>query len=373
MRRLIRDDYALLTPPGLIPLVAPALIFKAGPGAYGDIKSRGFAEERIGTIAGASGGAKWLVLSQLDKVIVSRLLPKLSGPVHLLGSSIGAWRLAAYARARPLATIELFEEMYIEQRYSDKPDAAEISRVGREFIEKLIGEEGAAEIVSNPQLRLHVLSVLCHHLTASDKRPVLGAGLLAAIATNFVSRSALRMFFSRALFFDARDLPPFYNAPGFPMERIRLTTENMGDAIASSGSIPMVLEGVRDIVGARPGTYRDGGLIDYHLDLQTSDPDRLTLYPHFFDWLKPGWFDRQLPWRQVDPRHTDRTILMCPSPAFIASLPNAKVPDRTDFVNYTADERIRIWREVIERCKQLAEELNDVLDKDLLAARLQRL
>ena len=52
----------------------------------------GFAAEQIGTIAGASGGAKWLVLSQLDRVIIDRIVPDLVGPVHLLGSSIGAWR-----------------------------------------------------------------------------------------------------------------------------------------------------------------------------------------------------------------------------------------------------------------------------------------
>ena len=81
------------------------LRFRAGPGAYSDIRQRGFAAERVGTIAGASGGAKWLVLSQLDRVIIERILPKLAGPVHLLGSSIGAWRFACYAHASPLAAL----------------------------------------------------------------------------------------------------------------------------------------------------------------------------------------------------------------------------------------------------------------------------
>jgi hypothetical protein len=83
-----------------------ALRFKAGPSAYEDVRKRGFAEERIGTIAGASGGAKWLVLSQLDRVITERIIPKLSGPVHLLGSSIGAWRFCCYAQAEPTKAID---------------------------------------------------------------------------------------------------------------------------------------------------------------------------------------------------------------------------------------------------------------------------
>lgn len=350
-----------------------ALLFKAGPGAFKDIKERGFAEERIGTIAGASGGAKWLVLSQLDRVIIDRLLPQLSGPVHLIGSSIGAWRFACYAQLDPLAALVRFETLYLEQSYSEKPDATEISAVGRDILQCILGETGAAEIVSNAKLRMHVLAVLSRHITSSDSRPLLAAGLLAAVTANLVSRRALGLFFSRALFCDPRDLPPFYNAPGFPMERIRLTEQNLLDAVAASGSIPMVMNGVRDIVGAPAGTYRDGGILDYHLDLPTSDPDRLTLFPHFFDWLKPGWFDRQLPWRKHDPAHTDRTILLCPSPEFIERLPNGKVPDRTDFVKFSPEERERMWRTVISQCQELADEFNDVLDRGQLAARLQPL
>ena len=135
----------------------------------------------------------------------------------------------------------------------------------------------------------------------------------------------------------------------------------------------MVLNGVRNIHGAPPGTYRDGGILDYHLDLQTSDPDRLTLYPHFFDWMKPGWFDRNLSWRKHDPAHTDRTVVICPSPAFIEGLPHGKVPDRTDFVNFPQAERMRIWLDAVAQCQRLADEFNDVLDKGHLAARLERL
>ena len=80
-------------------------MFKAGPAAYRSLRQEGFDAGRIGSLVGASGGAKWLVLSQLDRVIVSRLLPKFDAPVYTLGSSIGAWRFACYARRDPLAAI----------------------------------------------------------------------------------------------------------------------------------------------------------------------------------------------------------------------------------------------------------------------------
>ena len=345
----------------------------AGPSAYKDVKTRGFAEERIGTIAGASGGAKWLVLSQLDRVITERILPKLSGPVHLLGSSIGAWRFCCYAQPSPRDAIERFESAYLDQTYSERPDAAEISSKSREILQELLGETGPQDIVNHPVFRTHFMTVRSRLLTSSERRPVLAGGLLVAAASNFVSRKSLGVFFRRSLFYDPRDLPPFYNASGFPLDRIRLTERNLVDVVLASGAIPLVLQGVKDIDGAPEGVYRDGGIIDYHLDLPLSDPDRLTLFPHFFEQLIPGWFDKKLSWRRPDPQHTDRTILICPSAEFIHGLPNNKVPDRSDFATMSHELRVKVWRSAVAACEQLAEELNDVLDKDQLPSRLEKL
>jgi len=46
-----------------------ALVFKAGRGAMDIIRRDGFSPEQIGSIAGASGGAKWLAISQIDRVV----------------------------------------------------------------------------------------------------------------------------------------------------------------------------------------------------------------------------------------------------------------------------------------------------------------
>ena len=135
----------------------------------------------------------------------------------------------------------------------------------------------------------------------------------------------------------------------------------------------MVLSGVRDIPGAPRGMYRDGGVIDYHLDLPQSAPDRLTLYLHFIDRIVPGWFDKKLSWRKPDPSNVDRTILVSPSQEFVSRLPYAKIPDRSDFLNLEPQERVRAWRTVVDMCDELADEFHEVLEKDQLAARLQPL
>ena len=270
-----------------------SLVFKAGPGALASVRKDGFAAERIGTIAGASGGAKWLVLSQLDRAILDTIVPKLEGPVHLIGSSIGTWRFSCYAQQEPVAAIERFEMAYLEQSYSDNPDIEEISAKSREILDFVLRETGVEQVLSHRVLRPNVMAVRARHLVASEHRVALGAGLATAAALNLAWRPSLGLFFERALFYDQRDRPPFFELNDFPTQRVPLTQANYKDAVIASGSIPMILEGVRDIPGAKSGTYRDGGVIDYHLDLPLSEPGRLTLYPHFYSHIVPGWFDKK--------------------------------------------------------------------------------
>lgn len=350
-----------------------ALCFKAGPGAIRQIRENGFSAQQIGTIAGASGGAKWLALSQIDRVIIHRILPELQGPVHLIGSSIGAWRFSCYAQSSPLDALERFEHAYLEQGYSDNPDIDEISDKGREIIDELLGEDGVTEILSNPLLRTHIMTVRSRFLAASERRPLLAASLILAATANIISRRTLGVFFTRGLFYDPRDLPPFYNVREFPIDRTRLTEKNYTETVLASGAIPLVLNGIRDIDGAPPGIYRDGGIIDYHLDFPTSEDGKITLYPHFYDHLIPGWFDKKLPWRRAAAANVDRTLLICPSAEFVNSLPNAKIPDRTDFQTMSPELRKKVWKSSVSSCAALAEELNDVLDREQLPARLQPL
>lgn len=122
---------------------------------------------------------------------------------------------------------------------------------------------------------------------AKDSGATALAGLMAAMAANLVHRRLLGEIFSRGLFFDPRDRPPFYDVRDFPIVHTALSEKNLKDAVIASGSIPMILEGVRDIHGAPRGTYRDGGVIDYHLDMQTAAAERISLFPYFFDWLTP--------------------------------------------------------------------------------------
>lgn len=112
-----------------------------------------------------------------------------------------------------------------------------------------------------------------------------------------------------------------------------LDPDNFAASLLASGSIPVVMSGVCDVAGTGSGMFRDGGLIDYHVDLPFAlEPGGLILCPHFLPKIIPGWFDRFAPWRRAS--HTEKTVLIVPSDSFIKKLPNGKIPCRKDFFSY---------------------------------------
>jgi hypothetical protein len=354
-------------------MTAPrALRLRAGAEAYREIRAHGFDPALVQTLVGASGGAKWLVLSQLDRVLIRRFIAERSAALHLIGSSVGAWRFACYARRDPLAAIERFENAYIEQRYSAQPSRTEVSARSREILDALLVEGGVDEILSHPYLLLHVLAARCRGFTATGEQRLLLAVLGVAAAANALDRRLLGAFFVRTLFHDARARPPFGDPHSLATEHVVLTTGNLVDCIVASGAIPLVLDGVRDIAGASPGVYRDGGIIDYHFDAALADEGRIALYPHFYGHVAPGWFDKHWPSRRARPRSLERVLLVHPSEEFIAALPHGRLPDRRDFIRLNDADRIRSWRSVIERCRRLGDELEAALD-GALAARVEPL
>ena len=244
------------------------------------------------------------------------------------------------------------------------PASREITQKSREILSVILGGAGINEILSSPLFRTHIMTVRSRHVLGSENRGLLATGLASAALLNTVSRRTLGWFFERALFYDQRDEPPFFHVSGFPLQRIPISTENLFDAVIATGSIPLVLSGVRNIAGASPGVYRDGGVIDYHLDLPHSADEKLTLFPHFYDHIVPGWFDKRLKWRKPHPGNVDRTILVSPSAEFVAKLPNAKIPDRRDFLAFSPRARETAWRACVAACAELADEFNEVMTKD---------
>lgn len=341
------------------------IVIYAGRNAAAKVRDAGLKQEMITGMAGAAGGPKWIVLYGMDKAITSWLPLKRKSPLYLTGSSIGAWRFAAYACADRKNSLERFRETYLGQTYSDNPDSDEVSAETERIMNVYLNDKAAEEILSSPYIRLNFFAVKCRNLLKSSSNFGLSAGLGAVFAMNFFSRKNLKYFFHRALFHDPRNKPPYYNMNDFPIQRVPLSAENLKPALMASGSIPLVMRGINNISGAEKGVYRDGGLIDYHLDIPfTGEDGGLILYPHYTSAVIPGWFDKVSPFRKPSAENFKDVIFAAPSPEFIKNLPLGKIPDRNDFKNFKGrdSDRINYWNTTAELSIRLGEEFIESIE-----------
>jgi len=352
------------------------LTFFAGETARSLIKENGLDPSMVRVIAGAAGGPKFLVLSQIDQYLLTDWFANTENPVDLVGSSIGALRFAALAMKQPQDAYQRLLNAYINQKYKNRPSRKEVSAESSKIIDAFLADEGVSEIIANKSVRLNVLSVKCRWPNSSDNRLLLGLGLMFAYGGNMVSRKSLGGFFKRALFYHPAQHPPFLQESDIPIVKIPLSETNLRLALQSSGSIPFVMSGVTDISDAPKGTYRDGGLVDYHLDIPYNlDNKGIVLFPHYTDKVTPGWLDKKLTWRKPNRQHMSNVLMISPSQRFIGSLPYGKIPDRNDFFKFEGqdNDRISYWQTVRDKSKVLAEELHQVISGDINDSKIKPL
>ncbi|WP_339780764.1 patatin-like phospholipase family protein [uncultured Marinobacter sp.] len=353
---------------------APALTIRAGRRTLQRLQEKPLIPDDVHVIPGAAGGPKALGLSGLDKAIFGDWLPRVEQERSLIGSSIGSWRFAAIASSsNPRAQLAKLAELYTSQRFSKGVSAAEVTRQSIQFLEELIG--GREEyILEHPWYRLNVVVVRSLGMLEPDTRARLSFGLMTAISANMIGRRHLGRFMERGILHDARLKAPLSPLADFHSHEVPLSRDNLLPALLASASIPMVMSGVRNIPGAPEGIYRDGGLLDYHLDLPYEQPG-VVLYPHFTDRIVPGWFDKTLPWRRGDATRLQDVLLVAPSADYLERLPDGKLPDREDFETYAGNDgsRERSWRKAIAESERLGDEFLELLETGRMVDVLQPL
>jgi hypothetical protein len=334
---------------------------RAGPGALQHVRENGLEPADVACMPAAAGGPKGLALLPLDRCLARDWLPR-APRIELIGASVGAWRVAALAQRDPIAALDRVQYAYVhDQCYDARPTPADVSIVCRRIARAARGglpldvRAGVALtiVTARARGRLH------------DRESKLA--FAEAVLSNAISRSRLAGYLERVLFHAGASASFLAAEPfdEFGRVNVALDEANAEDALLASGTIPLVAAPVRDIAGAPAGNYWDGALIDYHLLLPYSrltraeSRRRIVLYPHFNDFVTPGWLDKHLPWRRSASGHPwlEDLLLVAPSRSFLAGLPDGKLPDRQDFYRYGADHaaRIRAWEKAIGECGRFAE------------------
>ncbi|WP_304640085.1 patatin-like phospholipase family protein [Pseudomonas sp.] len=350
-----------------------ALTLRAGHRALQHIRDNGLKPADVHLIPGAAGGPKALGIQGLDLALFGEWLPRAPQPRSLIGASIGSWRFASACLPNPVEGLRRLGELYTTQRFPKGISVAEISQRCGTMLDDLL-EGRFADMLANPNYRLNVMVVRSLGLLQHDAPSRLGVGLGGVIGANLIGRRHLKRYFERVILHDPRCQPQLGDLRDFPSTHVPLSPDNLRPALLASGSIPMVMEAVRDIPGAASGAYRDGGLLDYHLDLPYQAPG-VVLYPHFIDRVVPGWFDKTLPWRKGCPEQLKDVLLVAPSREYLAALPYGKLPDRKDFTRFLNDDesRERYWRKAMDASRRLGDEFIELVDGGRLAERLQPL
>ena len=386
-----------------------ALRIHAGPRARQHIAEHGLQPADVGVIPAAAGGPKGLILGPLDRFIFGDWLPRSSQPVHLVGASIGAWRMATACLTDSVVAFERLEHDYIHQEYEippgkKRPSAAHVSERFGQNLQLFYGGR-VHEVLAHPRYRLHVVTSRGRHLLRREHGLATPLGYLGAFVANTLHRKAMGAWLERVVFSSPDMLSPLGSGVALPFattdyrtRQVALSADNFMPALQASCSIPFVLQAVHDIPGAPRGAYWDGGITDYHMHLryQTTgshpiainkiaeydrasstlgqkDPDfsgnpaagSLVLYPHFQHRVVPGWLDKGLKWRHRATAALDSMVVLSPDPDWVRSLPNAKLPDRNDFTHYGADSaaRSRAWLTATSASQQLVDEWAAWLEK----------
>ena len=339
------------------------LHIKAGKNIYERLMDKGLCVEDITIFAGAAGGPKWIPLYHLDKYLMQHFLKNHEQPIDFYGTSIGAWRSLAYVHPEPLKALDRLADVYIGQRYSVDPPWSEVSAGCLKIVKETLGE--ATQALLNPtnrQLHIGVTGATFNFEKMSEGQ--LKRKFLHIAARQILHRKSTNPLMKRITYSNANSI---LNDDGIDTLHLPLNEKNLLPALQASGAIPMIMNPVR-IDGI---DCWDGGIVDYHLDLKYRT-DSVVFQPHFFSYIKPGWFDKYTRFRYSKYHHN--TLLLYPSDEFVKLLPNQKLTETKDFYTYMddTDKRIEVWLKAKDVGRLLAEDFERLLDMEVFRESLKR-
>ncbi|WND01953.1 hypothetical protein QGN29_10375 [Temperatibacter marinus] len=327
-------------------------------------RNGGLFSDQVRLVLGASGGPKWLILRGLDDYIFGDWLLKSRTPKDLLGTSIGSMRMTAACTDDPKETFNDLLRVYCEMKYYKEQTYHDWTASAYDFFKEIFTDSRRKAIANGKDRRLNIIATRCRGLAGHPTSLFLNiVGLTKAYAQNLVDRKHLSKTFDRVIYSIEESGLPLDHLQEFNMLQGRIVSDNVVDILMASGSIPGVWESVVDIPHGPKGTMRDGGITDYHFDNKwVLGEDEVVLYPHFYQHIVPGWFDKKLKRRRMSGSNWDNVVMLAPSDELVASLPGGKITDRTDFTAYSNDQRLKVWNHVIDAGYRMADEFQNLVE-----------
>ena len=340
----------------------PSLTIRAGHLARQLIEKEGLHAQQVDIVPGAAGGPKGIGIQGLDQAIFGDFFAQAPQRRTVIGSSIGSWRFASILAWGAKEGTERLSNLYTNLSFHKKMSRQEVAHICQGMLIDLIqGQE--QQLVDHPDYHLAVISIKAQHIFQSDQALPLLASVAGIIGSNALGRKHNRLFMQRVISQPSSG-QQFKVIDDFVTHYQSLNRDNAIPWLMASASIPGVMSAIRDIPDAPKGSYRDGGLIDYHIDLPF-ESQGIVLYPHFSDSITPGWFDKMLKKRKANPENQARTLLLSPSQDYLQSLPLGRLPDRKDFTLKGLDQkqRIQMWNQCVAESQRLGDEFLELVEK----------
>jgi len=339
------------------------LHIKAGKKIYERLMDKGLQVEDIQIFAGAAGGPKWIPLYHLDKYLMQHFLKNHEQTIDFYGTSIGAWRSLAYTLPDPVAALNRLAKVYINQRYSVEPSWAEVSAGCHKIVADTLADQHQA-ILNPTKRKLHIGVTGASFNIANMSEKQLKRKFLNVAIRQILRRKSTNPHLQRITYSNTKSI---IKPDGIMAIHHPLNAQNLLPALQASGAIPLIMNPVR----INDTDCWDGGIVDYHLDLKYKT-DGVVFQPHFFSYIKPGWFDKYNSFRHS--KHHQNTLLLYPSNEFVQTLPNQKLTETKDFYTYATDPdlRIKTWRKAQDLGKHLAHDFERLLDTKTLRENLQQ-
>jgi len=357
--------------------VTRLLSLQAGPKALEHVQQNGLQASDIDAVFGASGAAKWLAIYGLDRAIFSQWLSTTEHPILLYGTSVGAFKLAAACRDNPAQALDQLAAAYTEQSYQDGDTSADkISSETKKILATISSNGGTEEILSHQFLRFCCGAVKTSDAMSVNQSKRQKLALAKAFLQSFQGRKGYGKQLQRAIFHHPQSGDQLQGVDHVITHHIPLTADNLDDALLASGSIPNLMHGIVDPAGAPAGTYFDGGMLDYHpIPAHLGVTRGLVLYPHFYQHIIPGWFDKFFSSRYASAELLDNVIMISPSNHMVAQMPGGNIPDRKDFITFQHDDqqRQKNWRKVMDLSRQAGDEFLELMQSDQIAETVQPL